>query len=514
VPAFRFTTPSGKQVTPAAYEGKVLVLDFWATWCGPCRMSLPNLEKVRQQYQENDNVAFLAVSVDQPDTPDAKLRSTFDELKVDIPMARDIEQQSGNLFKFNSIPIMFIVGPKGLVQYFETGGNPQLAAILPEKIDKLLAGEDIYEEPLEQYEKQLEQFANPEAAMQQESEIPQADVAPKSEPEKLALAPLWQAEGLSGPGNIVVVPDKSGAARLLVVSDWKSVAEVGPDGKVVATYPLQLPEQEVVSFLRTATTPDGKRIFAGSAPGMLQLYAFDEKFNPLFVYPEAAMENPHSGITDVQIADLDGDGTPMLAVGYRGDVGVQGVSIEGERIWSNRSVPIVLRLAVGAPDAEGKRTLLCANGSEGLAALNAEGKTQGEINVPGRMLYWIAAEDLNGDGKAEYCALSATNLGKMSALGIDLEGNELWSYDLPEGVHTQPIEPVTAGQLSADGPGVWILAAADGSLHFLGADGSVLDRFNYGKELSGVATATIQGQAALLVSTPEQLEAWKIQSAP
>lgn len=513
-PPFRFTDLSGKTLTPAAFEDKVLVLDFWATWCGPCRMSLPNLEKVRQQFEGNDKVAFLAVSVDQPDVSDQKLKETFEQLKVNVPIARDLEQQSGAAFRISGIPTLYLVGPNGLVQDYEVGGNPNLAETLPQKIEKLLAGENIYEEPLKRYQKELEQLSSPEAAsMEQETEIPQADVAPKTEPTSLKLAPLWKTEGLSAPGNILVLPRESGSPQLMVVSDWKSVAEVGSDGKVLATYPLQLPEQEVISFLRTATTAEGKRVFVGSAPGMQQVYGFDDRFQSLFVYPEGALDNPHAGITDVQLADFDANDTPTLVVGYRGDVGVQGVSLLGERIWSNRSLQIVLRLAVGSKGDDGKRTLLCANGSGALAILDAEGKTLREVPIANRMLYWIVAEDLNGDGTPEYCALSATNLGKMTALGIDLEGNELWSYELPEGVHTQPIEPIVAGRLSADGPGVWILAAPDGSLHFLGTDGKLIDQFNYGQQLAGVATAEIEGKPTLLVSTPQQMEAWTIQAA-
>ena len=109
MPDFTFYDLDGKPVTPESLAGKVAVLDFWATWCPPCRESLPNLEKVYQRYKDNPKVAFYAVSVDDPKADNKMLVKTFEDLKVHVPILRDTDKTAAAL-KFSGIPTMFIIG--------------------------------------------------------------------------------------------------------------------------------------------------------------------------------------------------------------------------------------------------------------------------------------------------------------------------------------------------------------------------------------------------------------------
>ena len=118
---FKFTGLDGKPITPESLAKKVVVLDFWASWCEPCRESLPYLEQVYQKYKDNAKVAFVAVSVNKPEATDKDLEAVFKKLKVHLPIARDLKR-SADALRFATIPTTFLLGADGVVQYFDDRG--------------------------------------------------------------------------------------------------------------------------------------------------------------------------------------------------------------------------------------------------------------------------------------------------------------------------------------------------------------------------------------------------------
>lgn len=528
VPEFSFVDLDGNPVTRESLAGKIAVLDFWATWCNPCRVTLPDLEEVYQKYKDGGQIVFVAVSEDEPSVDDQKLRDTFQEIGVNVPIARDPEQHAHTKLGVDAYPTSLILGPKGIVQFRQSGGDrPGTgAALLSARLDKLLAGEDIFQERLAAYQQATQMQKKQFEGMFQKClkndlyvltrpEIPRADILPRAEPKSLKLTELWSCTELAAPGNVLVVDRAEQPPRILVLAEGNSVAEIGPEGNVVSVKPLGVPSQEPVFFLRTAAGADERRHFVGSAIGVQQVHLWDDEFNLLVNFPEDAPQNPHAGIADVRIADLDGDGVLELALSYFGVVGVQGVSLDGTRTWANKSVIQSMRLAVLGPDAEGKRSLLSMNSQEAgpgtLVVLDPQGQRKGEFSVANRSMAWIEADDLDGDGRPEICGLTPVEAGNVEAVGLSLEGEELWSYPLPRGVHEYQIEAVTSAALLPDQPGQWLLAAADGTIHILDAQGSLIDVFAYGKTLTGVAAAEWDGKRVLLVSTTEGVDAWQVE---
>jgi len=506
---FSFVDLDGTTVDRDSLKGKVVVLDMCATWCGWCFKGFPNLEKVYQKYKDNEKVSILAVDTDTKEISDKAVQASFNKHDLTIPIVRDKEEFSREIFHVQGLPTTIILGPDGTVQELEAGYRPDLAEVLPKKIEKLLAGKDLYTEIIEKYEQEQAEYdkllADSLVGATATMEIPQAKIAKQSEPKSLKLTKLWTAEGVEKPGNLTIVNEKDKPAKILVVDGWRTVTELGLDGKVGARHELAIPEMAAVSFVRTAANGD-QRYFAAFGSAQQQLYLFDDQWKLQVSYPN----DQHAGLADVQFGDLDGDGEPELNIGYWDVVGAQGVSLKGERLWSNRSLTNVLHVAISDPDQEHHRKLLCTHSQGTIAVIDHNGKSQGTITVPNFAVHTIVSADLDGSGTLELCGLSANDVGQTTALGIAADGKLLWSYELPEGVHQQPIEQIGHGPVLGAGS-QWLLPGANGSIHILGADGKLVDKFNYGKTLTGLAALMIEDHPVLLVASSEGLTAWQVE---
>lgn len=509
---FTFTRPDGSPVSPQSLAGKVAVIDFWATWAGPCSESLPKLMQVYEKYKGNDRVEFVAVSVDVPEVTNAQLDAKLAEFKVQLPIARDPQQFARTAFGVEGVPNLFIIGPDGKLQENEMGGNPLLVTELPRKLDKLLAGQDIWQESIARYETLIRDYEasmmqEPPAATAESTGPPPVAIAQRSEPATFELKELWSVRqpDLTAPGNVQVIENANQEPKLLVNDGWRTVVEIDAQGKVIAKHDLDLPPNGVVSFIRMAADTQGRRHFAGSASNQQQVHVWDQDWRRVLSFPDSE----HAGIADLQMGDLDGDGKPELLVSYWDVVGIQALSLEGQRLWSDRSLANVFRLAIIGPEA-GRKQVFAANDKGTIAMFGYDGQKISDLVIPDRFVRLVAAADLDGDGRQEFCGLSPTREPHEVLLGIGSGGEEVWNHPLPAGIHQHPIEAVTHGKLLPGNSGQWLAAAADGSIHVVSSDGKLVDQFNYGAALTGLAVANINGQGVLLVSTPEKLTAWGV----
>jgi peroxiredoxin len=129
-PAFKLPGMDGKPVSLADLKGKVIVLDFWATWCGPCKMSLPHLDKLYQSEKGND-VHVLAVNV-QEDAKDVQQFVT--QTKLAVPVILDRDGKVGEAYGVEGIPQTVVIGKDGKVKKVFVGFSPQL----PEQLAKVV----------------------------------------------------------------------------------------------------------------------------------------------------------------------------------------------------------------------------------------------------------------------------------------------------------------------------------------------------------------------------------------
>ena len=123
--------PDGKEQPLAQWKGKVLVVNFWATWCAPCREEMPMFMRL-QQERGAQGVQFVGIAVDSVD----KVRQFADELKLNYPTliggfgAMELSKTFGNTIM--ALPFTVIVDRAGRVAHTQLGPlkEPQLASIL------------------------------------------------------------------------------------------------------------------------------------------------------------------------------------------------------------------------------------------------------------------------------------------------------------------------------------------------------------------------------------------------
>jgi thiol-disulfide isomerase/thioredoxin/outer membrane lipoprotein-sorting protein len=132
-PAGDFTLEAlgdARPVKLSALKGKVVLLDFWATWCGPCRGWLPIVAKARHTFESKGLVVY---AVNERET-EAKVRDYLAKQKLDIPVLMDLSGNVGSLYRASSIPLTVVVGRDGNVFRVMVGlhGEDDLLDVLHE----------------------------------------------------------------------------------------------------------------------------------------------------------------------------------------------------------------------------------------------------------------------------------------------------------------------------------------------------------------------------------------------
>lgn len=121
-PAADFTLKSlaGANVRLADLRGQVVLINFWATWCGPCRQEMPVLDKLHQRYQDT-GFTVLGVNVEGEAGP---ARELADKTGVTFPVLVDEDQKISKLYDLKAMPSTVVVDRDGKVRFVHRGYKP------------------------------------------------------------------------------------------------------------------------------------------------------------------------------------------------------------------------------------------------------------------------------------------------------------------------------------------------------------------------------------------------------
>jgi thiol-disulfide isomerase/thioredoxin len=132
-PAFTLPDVNGRQVSLNQFKGKVVLLDFWATWCGPCRMTMPLLENLQKEYP--DKMVLLAVNLQESRE---EVQKYLQAQNLHSQVLLDEEGRVGETYGTASIPMQVLIDKGGIVRYIQIGFSERTIKTLREEIGKLL----------------------------------------------------------------------------------------------------------------------------------------------------------------------------------------------------------------------------------------------------------------------------------------------------------------------------------------------------------------------------------------
>jgi thiol-disulfide isomerase/thioredoxin len=132
-PAISLTDIEGKKLELADYKGKVVVLDFWATWCGPCRIEIPGFVEMQDKYAHR---GFSVIGISLDDEPDPVVQF-YKEFKMNYPVAVG-NQRVGELYGgILGLPTTFVIGRDGRIYARHIGATD--VSVIEDEVQQLLA---------------------------------------------------------------------------------------------------------------------------------------------------------------------------------------------------------------------------------------------------------------------------------------------------------------------------------------------------------------------------------------
>jgi thiol-disulfide isomerase/thioredoxin len=118
-PLFTSTDLEGKAFNLAAYKGKVLVLNFWATWCGPCRREIPDFIQLQDEYGTG-GLQIVGIALDEQGA--SIVKPFADKFKINYPVVVDAKSEVAGLYgQMNAIPVTIVVDRSGKIRSRQVG---------------------------------------------------------------------------------------------------------------------------------------------------------------------------------------------------------------------------------------------------------------------------------------------------------------------------------------------------------------------------------------------------------
>lgn len=133
-PDFTVTNMKGEAVKLSDFRGKPVMVNFWASWCGPCTAEMKNIESV---YEKHSNGDFVILGVNQGEGDDT-IKGFGEIWKLNFPLMRDDGEAVNRLYRIQALPTTVFIGADGVISKVEIGG-PMTVEFIEQQVANLLA---------------------------------------------------------------------------------------------------------------------------------------------------------------------------------------------------------------------------------------------------------------------------------------------------------------------------------------------------------------------------------------
>ncbi|NNC77585.1 MAG: TlpA family protein disulfide reductase [Woeseiaceae bacterium] len=133
-PDFALKSSTGNNLRLSEFRGDVVMINFWATWCGPCRQEMPLLDELYSRY-ERVGFNLLGVNIDDDSN---RAMNMIRELGVNFPVLFDAQKEVSKLYDVDAMPVTILVDREGKVRYVHQGYKPGYEQAYLDQVRSLL----------------------------------------------------------------------------------------------------------------------------------------------------------------------------------------------------------------------------------------------------------------------------------------------------------------------------------------------------------------------------------------
>jgi peroxiredoxin len=133
-PDFTLKSAAGNNLRLSEHRGQVVMINFWASWCGPCRQEMPLLDELQQRYSP---AGFTVLGVNVEQDP-AQARRLLKQMDISFPILFDADSVVSKLYDVSAMPVTVMVDRDGKMRYLHKGFKPSYEASYRQQIKELI----------------------------------------------------------------------------------------------------------------------------------------------------------------------------------------------------------------------------------------------------------------------------------------------------------------------------------------------------------------------------------------